>query len=83
MSPQLFSPKVRRFLLPFSLTTLCWNSERPGFGSQDGTAQPVIVQVNSPDQIEYRYEQSEGECRNAAGQKGTNPRLLAPCGDLA
>ncbi|MSO23338.1 MAG: pentapeptide repeat-containing protein [Acidobacteria bacterium] len=32
--------------------------------------------------MQYRYDVAAGECRNAAGQKGSNGPLLAPCGDL-
>ena len=53
----------------------------PSYAQNDETSQPVLP-IASPDQVEYRYDTAAGECRNADGKKGTNGRLLAPCGDL-
>ena len=81
MSRQRSSKRVRRSLVAIPALLFIACQTVPSYAQNDETSQPVLP-ITSPDQVEYRYDTAAGECRNAAGKKGTNGRLLAPCGDL-
>ena len=81
MSRQLSFEKVRRSLLAIPLLVSIACQTFLAYAQNDGTSPPILP-LTSPDQVQYRYDAAAGECRNAAGKKGTNGRLLAPCGDL-
>src|SRR5215510_9157291 len=80
MSQQLFPQRLRLSMLAILwVVFLTWDTTLL-YGQNGETPQPVLPFTN-PDQLQYRYD-TNGECRNVAGQKGTNGRLLGPCGDL-
>jgi hypothetical protein len=82
MSRQLSIQKVRRSLFAIvMLASIAWQTVLL-YAEDAGTQQPILL-LTSPDQVQYHYDLKVGECRNAAGEKGTNGRLLAPCGELA
>ena len=81
MSRQRSSEKRRRSLLVIPLLGLIAWYTLP-IRAQNGESTPPILPPSSPDQIQYRYDAASGECRNAAGQKGTNGWVLASCADL-
>jgi hypothetical protein len=81
MSRQLSFQKVRRSLLAIPLLAFVAWQPLPLYAQTGETPQPILSPT-SPDQVQYRYDATANECRNAAGQKGTNGRVLATCGDL-
>src|SRR5215510_3592272 len=80
MSRQLFPQKLRPSMRAILLVILLTGQTALLYGQNGETPQPVLAFTN-PSQLEYRYD-TNGECSNVAGQKGTNARLLGPCGDL-
>src|SRR5262245_63236248 len=80
MAQQLSSQNVRPSMLAILLVGFLSGDAALLYGQTVETQQPVLPFTN-PDQLQYRFD-TNGECRNVAGQKGTNGRLLGPCGDL-